>query len=177
MSEDKRICLGYISGAHGIRGDVIIRSYTVEPLSIGSYGALEDEAGHRRFELSDVRVAGKGVIARINDMPDRNQAEALIGTKLFVARDQLPPPSATTDEWYLVDLIGLAVELAAGLVGKVVDVVNYGAGDLIEIKLDDVAETVLMPFTKEFVPVIDVAGGRIVINPPAGLFDETSNDG
>ena len=176
MSEEKRICLGLVSGAHGIRGEVVIRSFTVEPLAIGSYGALEDETGHLRFELSNVREAGKGVIATINGMSDRNEAEALIGAKLYVARNQLPPPSSSNDEWYLIDLVDLAVQIGTSFVGKVVDVVNYGAGDLIEIKLDDVVETVLMPFTKEFVPVIDIAGGRIVIDPPEGFFDETSSD-
>lgn len=167
----KRICLGHVSGAHGIRGEVVITTFTAEPGAIGNYGPLESEDGARRFEVQSARATAKGVVARLSGIADRNAAEALRGTRLYVDRSQLPEPPA--EEWYHEDLIGLAAVTPAGVaLGEVVAVPNYGAGDLIEIRPSRGGDSLLVPFTAEVVPEVDVAAGRIVVSPPAEMADD-----
>jgi 16S rRNA processing protein RimM len=159
-----RILVGAIVGAHGVRGQVRIKSFTDDPSAVAAYGALSDESGQRRFELT---VAGRikgGVIARIEGVGDRTAAEALRGVRLYVPRDALP--ATESDEYYRVDLIGLKAELADGTsFGRIVDVQNYGAGDVLEIERPDGA-TELLPFADRTVPIVDLAAGRIVVDPP-----------
>lgn len=166
MSTDSpsRILLGRIVGAHGIRGDVVIHSFAATPEDIGAYGPLSDKSGAKTFKLSGVRAASKGMIARIAGVADRNAAEALKGTELYVARDKLP---ATGDgEFYVADLIGMTVVDAKGdIIGKVVDAPDYGAGSLLEIRKNGVAQTELIPFTDAYVPHVDVAARRVTVNP------------
>ena len=103
-------------------------------------------------------------------MDDRNGAEALKGVELSVARDLLPEPEP--DEFYFADLIGMTAERRDGThFGEVIAVHNYGAGDVLEVRLAE-GETVLLPFTQETVPEIDTARRRLVIEPPEGLVDE-----
>lgn len=171
MSENKRICLGKITDAHGIRGEIRVRAYTEAPEDIGAYGPLEDEAGNRRFSLSKVRLVKGGVIARLDGIKDRTQAEALKGTELYVDRAKLPEQEDGV--WYHTDLIGLAVlDMEGTALGEVVSVQNYGAGDLLEIRPADRGSTLFVPFTEDVVPVVDVAGGSLSINPPEGLLEE-----
>lgn len=171
MSEDKRICLGKITDAHGIRGEIRIRAYTEAPEDIGAYGPLEDEAGDRRFSLLNVRLVKGGVIARLDGIKDRTQAEALKGTELYIDRAKLPEQDDGV--WYHTDLIGLAAHDTAGMaLGEVVSVQNYGAGDLLEIRPANGGSTLLLPFTEDVVPDIDLAGGSLSINPPEGLLEE-----
>ena len=161
--------LGEIGAAQGLKGEVRLRSYTEEPAAIARYGALEDEAG-RTVEILSVRVTPKALIARIKGITDRNAAEALARTKLYVPRDRLP--ARQTDEWYHADLIGLAaLSQDGGTVGTVVAVQNFGAGDLLEVKPAQGGATVLVPFTRDTVPEVDVEGGRLTLNPPEGLFE------
>ena len=89
----RRILVGAIAGAHGVRGAVRIRSFTADPRAVGAYGALSDEAGTRRFQLTVTGSAKGGVVAQIAGVADRDQAEALKGTRLYVAREALPVPS------------------------------------------------------------------------------------
>jgi 16S rRNA processing protein RimM len=168
----RRILLGHISAAHGIRGEVLIRSYAAAPEDIARYGALSDEAGQRTFNITVRRVTEKGVIVRIEGVRDRTAAEALKGTRLYVDRDRLPATGA--NEFYQADLVGLAAVSPAGdVIGEVVGVENYGAGDLLEIRLAGRDETELVPFTDAFVPKVDVAAGRLtVVMPEAGDEDE-----
>lgn len=171
VSEDKRICLGKITDAHGIRGEIRVRTYTEAPEDIGAYGPLEDEAGNRRFSLSNVRLVKGGVVARLDGIKDRTQAEALRGTELFIDRTKLPEQDDGV--WYHTDLIGLAVLDTKGTAfGEVVSVQNYGAGDLLEIRPADGGSTLLVPFTEDVVPDVDLAGGSLSINPPEGLLEE-----
>ncbi len=166
----KRLCLGIITGPHGVRGAVRIKSFTEDPAAIGDYGPVSDQAGMRRFVLT---VAGqmKGVVlVEIEGVEDRDTAEALRGLHLYVDRAQLPPAEA--EEFYHADLIGLRAELADGTVlGKVAELHDFGAGQSVEI-VGVSGEAILVPFTKAAVPVVDLAAGRIVIDPPAGLFDK-----
>jgi 16S rRNA processing protein RimM len=155
-----RVCLGVIVGAHGVRGAVKIKTFTADPAAVAAYGPVADEAGARSFELSLAGPTKGGVIARIAGVDDRDAALALKGTKLFVDRIVLPEPQE--DEFYHADLIGLAVELAdGGVVGRIKAVHDFGAGDLLEIALPG-GGTAMLPFTRETVPEVDIAGGRVV---------------
>ncbi|MFN3744143.1 MAG: ribosome maturation factor RimM [Hyphomicrobiaceae bacterium] len=160
-----RILLGRIVAAHGVRGEVLVRSYADEPQSIGAYGPLIAPSAGRPIELTVVRVTAKGVIARVAGVNDRNGAEALAGTDLYVDRAKLP--AAGEREYYHADLIGLtAVTPEGSEIGRVVGVHNFGAGDLIEVALTASRRTELFPFSDRFVPEVDVAGGRIIIVLP-----------
>ena len=170
--KDRRVLLGRIGAAHGVRGDVLVESYTAEPQDIAAYGPLESEDGTRRFELKVVRATPKGVVARIAGVADRNAAEALRGTALYVERARLP--ASEEGEFYHADLVGLRAEDGEGrAIGTVVAVVNYGAGDLLEVRLEGSRKTELVPFTDAFVPTVDIAGGRaVVLLPPSEKDDE-----
>jgi 16S rRNA processing protein RimM len=166
-----RVCMGVVGAPHGVRGAVRVKSFTEAPEAIADYGALEDETGRRRFTLRVVGTAkGDGmVIAAISGIADRNQAEALRGLRLYAPRAALP---ATGDEeFYHADLVGLVAELADGTsLGEVIAVHDFGAGDMLEIARPE-GPPVLVPFTRAAVPVVDLTGRRVVIDPPEGLFD------
>ena len=163
-AEDERLCVGVIAGAHGVRGLVKIKSFTEDPANLTAYGALTDESGARRYQVA-VTGRAKGVLlARIEGVGDRDAARALRGARLYVARAALPEPE--DEEYYHADLIGLAVEDRAGApLGRVAAVQNFGAGDILEIERPDEG-TLLVPFTKAAVPLVDPAGGRVVVEPP-----------
>lgn len=166
MTDSTLIPLGHISAAHGIRGEVLIKSYTQLPQNIASYGPLSDEEGARQFALTIVRVSNKGVIARVAGVVDRNGAEALKGLRLCIAREQLPEPDE--DEWYYSDLIGLAVYDQDGIkLGTVQNMHNFGAGDLMELQPADGGASELVSFNRETVAQVDIAAGRMsVVLPP-----------
>ncbi|MDX2205495.1 MAG: ribosome maturation factor RimM [Hyphomicrobiaceae bacterium] len=158
------ILIGRITGAHGIRGEVVIHSYAEVPEDIGAYGPLTCADGSRRFVLGNVRAAAKGVVARIKGVDDRNGAEALKGTELFVPRDRLP--ATAEGEYYVSDLIGLeAVDPQGRSVGRIVGAPDWGAGPLLEIRRHGTAQTDLVPFTDAYVPEVDIANGRVVVRP------------
>lgn len=170
---DRRIQLGHIGPAHGLKGEVVITSFTAEPTGIASYGPLSDEAGTRTFTILSVRAAGKGLVARLEGIGDRTAAEALRGTKLYIARDRLPPPEA--GEYYVTDLIGLpVVRLDGSAAGTIVAVPDFGAGDLLEIRPEGGGETYYVPFADKHVPEVDIANRRVVIDfdMPEGGRDE-----
>jgi 16S rRNA processing protein RimM len=167
MPQSDRICLGIITAPHGVKGLVRVKSFTAEPDAIAAYGPLEDEAG-RRLALSFIGAA-KGVqLARIAGVEDRDAAERLKGVRLYLPRAALP---ATEDEeYYHADLLGLAAELPDGTrLGEVRAIYGFGAGDSIEIARPGAAP-LLVPFTRAAVPVVDLAHGRIVVDPPEGLL-------
>jgi 16S rRNA processing protein RimM len=168
-----RILLGRIAGAHGIRGEVIIHAFTHPPENIAAYGPLSDEAGVRAFEIAIVHVTAKGVVARLAGVADRTAAEVLKGVTLYVERDRLPP--AGDGEFYHADLIGMAAVDAEGQrIGEIVAVQNFGAGDLLEIRLAGRGQTELIPFTDASVPEVDVAGKRVVVVVPSEANDAAS---
>jgi 16S rRNA processing protein RimM len=167
-----RVCIGKIGAAHGIRGEVRVFVYTEDPLAIRDYGALEDEPGARTFEIASAREGNGHLVVRFKGIDDRNEAEKLTHVQLFVPRERLPEQK-DEDRFYQADLIGLRVETKSGeTLGEVIAVPNYGASDLLEIRPAKAGQTLLIPFIDEFVPEVDVAGGRIVVDPPAGLFEE-----
>jgi 16S rRNA processing protein RimM len=166
-----RVCLGVVGAPHGVRGAVRIKSFTDVPDAIAGYGALEDESGERRFTLRVVGMAkGEGMlIATLSGVADRDRAEALRGLRLYLPRAALPPTAE--DEFYHADLVGLAAALGDGTpVGTVIAVHDFGAGDMLEIARG-AGQPVLVPFTRAAVPVVDLSGGRVVLDPPEGLFD------
>lgn len=174
-SPSTRVLLGHISDAQGIKGEVVVHTHTADPEDIGAYGPLSDAEGKRTFSLTVLRVSKRGVVCRIAGVTDRTQAEALRGTELYVDRNQLPAPD--DEEFYHADLIGLTVVDASGqAVGTVVAVQNFGADDLIEIRLAGTSQTEFLPFTKACVPVVDLAGGRIVIAPPTAISEDDATD-
>jgi len=166
---EPRICVGVITGAQGVRGAVRIKSFTAAPEDVASYGPVADETGQREFALRAVGRAKGVVIATIAGIADRDAAERLKGVRLYVARGKLPAPGE--EEYYHADLIGLAAVLRDGTVlGQVRAVHEYGAGDSLEVARAS-GGTVLVPFTRAAVPEIDLAAGRLVIDPPEGLLD------
>lgn len=160
----RRVCLGVITGTHGVRGEVKVRPFTAEPDALDAYGEVEDAHGRRRFALTVTRVSAKGVICRIAGVDDRDAALALRGTELWLPRERLPEPDA--DEWYVDDLRGLQVVDTDGQsIGRVRAVVDHGGGDVVEILAEDGRELVV-PFTRAHVPEVDLGAGRLVIAAP-----------
>jgi 16S rRNA processing protein RimM len=138
---------------------------------MAGYGPLERSDGGPPLKVLAVRPGKDGLIARFAAVSDRNAAESLKGIELSVARHLLPEPGQ--DEFYYADLVGLAAERPDGApLGKVVAVHNFGAGDLLEVRLAGSTQTVFVPFTRAVVPVVDPASGRLVIDPPEGLIEE-----
>ena len=171
MSKDL-VSVGVITGAHGIRGEVKLRSFTAMPDALARYGPLTTAAG-TKVEIAKLRPQKDGFIAVLKGVTDRNAAEALKGTALFVPRGRLPPPD--TGEVYVADLIGRRVVLAGGtMLGEIVDVANYGAGDLIDVKIEGRRDTVLIPFASGFVQ--DAEGTDIVVDLPAGFLDDAREE-
>ncbi len=156
-----------------MRGELRVRSYTADPQAIGAYGPLTDAVGARRFVVKVVRrLRDDLVVARVEGVTTREAAAALTGVELFARRSQLPLPAP--DEFYYEDLIGLeAVSLTGEALGRVAAVLNYGAGDILEIAGEG-GETTLAPFTKAVVPEIDFAGRRILVVSPREVDGEAA---
>lgn len=166
------ICLGAIVAAHGVKGAVKVACFTSEPEAIVAYGPLTDESGKKQFKLEVIGPSKGGVLARVAGVNDRNAAEALKGTRLYVERKALP--STDEEEFYHADLIGLAARWEDGAaLGRVAAVHNFGAGDVLEIARDG-ASSLMVPFTREAVPQVDVRGGFVTIARIEGLLEDAA---
>lgn len=177
MAVTDRVLLGVITTAHGIQGDVVVRAFTGDPMDIGRYGALTDADGGRPIEVVPRRMTPKGLIAKVAGVADRNAAEALRGAELWIARDQLP--AADDDEFYYVDLIGLdAVDQAGQVFGRIQNVDNYGAGDLLDVVVLATGKSELVPFQKEYVTAVDLDARQVRIVWPIQyeIAQETGSD-
>ncbi len=173
-TREQRVCVGIVTGAHGVRGAVRLKSFTAEPADVARYGPLEDEGGEHRYKLRVTGTAKGVVIATFAGIGDRDQAEALRGLRLYLPRAALPPPGE--EEYYHADLLGLTAALADGsVVGKVSAVHDFGAGDMLEIARPQ-GPPMMVPFTRAVVPIVDLAAGRLVIDPPPGLIEPTLKD-
>ena len=162
----RRLLMGRIGAAHGIKGEVRITSFTEEPLALKDYGPLETSKPGLVIEIEQARATTNVLVARLKGVTDRNAAETLNGVELYVDRDKLPPPA--DDDFYHADLIGLEARLMDGSVlGTVTAIPNYGASDLIEVRDSRTGDTFLYPFTKAVVPEVKLADGYIVIDVPA----------
>lgn len=169
-TSQRLVLMGAILGAHGIKGEVKVKSFAAKPADIAEYGPLTDTKHKRSFELSIVGAAKGVLIGRIAGITDRNAAEALKGVELFVDRERLPAPK-DPEEYYLADLIGLAAfDGKDAKLGEIVSVDNYGAGDLLLV-VPESGEGFVVPFAKAFVPVVDVKHGRVVLDLPADFFE------
>ena len=165
----ERICVARIGAAHGIKGEVKLWSFTTDPAAVKDYGPLESQDGTLRFEIEALRPAKDHLVARLSGVRDRDAAARLTNVDLYVPRDRLPAPPP--EEFYHADLIGLRAESRDGAeLATIVGIHDFGAGDLLELRPLGTSRTVLMPFTAATVPVVDIAGGRIVIDPPEDLF-------
>ena len=163
MSPDL-IQVGRVAGAFGVRGEVRITSFTAEPLALVDYKTLVREDGSAGLTLTSGRPVKGGVIVRAKEVETREQAEALRGLKLYIPRDRLPAPEE--DEFYVTDLIGLAIETADGEpLGRVKAVQDFGAGDLLEVQPPEGASWYL-PFTREAVPEVRIGEGKVIAVPP-----------
>ena len=159
--------LGAITKPHGIKGDVFIKPFGDDPLTLNHYGPLTDPSGTQIFTITSLKLNPKGMlVAKIKEIQDRTQAEALKGTVLCVERDKLPAPD--DDEFYHTDLIGLEARLQTGKpVGKIIRVDNFGAGDLLEIMPQNSQTSLYLSFTKDNVPELHIDAGYIVISLPS----------
>ncbi|WP_299132934.1 ribosome maturation factor RimM [uncultured Amaricoccus sp.] len=165
MAEDL-VCVGAIAGAFGVAGEVRLKSFCAEPAAIASYAPLVTEDG-RAFGLRITRPITGAFAARLTGVATREQAEALKGTRLYAPRDRLPPLGE--DEFYHADLIGLAVfDTGGARLGTVKAVLDHGAGDILELSRPGQPD-LLLPFTRAAVPTVDLAGRRVVADPPEGL--------
>ncbi|WP_020181124.1 ribosome maturation factor RimM [Methylopila sp. M107] len=173
MSENspRLVQIGVVGAPHGVRGEARVKTFTEDPTSLSAYGPLAMADG-RMLAVTSLRpVKGEMVVVRFKGVDTREAAEALTGAALYAPREALPAPD--DDEFYHADLIGLRVETSSGeILGEVAALQNFGADDLVEIRLSGARRTVYLPFSKAVVPVVDVAGGRIVVDPPEGALDE-----
>ncbi|MBV9859782.1 MAG: ribosome maturation factor RimM [Alphaproteobacteria bacterium] len=173
-SQPARVCVGVVAGAHGVHGAVRIKSFTAVPEDIARYGPLDSESGRARYTVRLIGMAKGAVVAQLSGIADRNAAEALRGLRLYLPRAALPPTEA--DEYYHADLIGLQALLEDGTpVGRVQAVHDFGAGDTLEVARDGQSPA-MIPFTRAVVPVVDLAAGRLILAPPAGLLDPAPKD-
>src|SRR5260370_41345928 len=171
-AEGARVCVAQIGAPHGVRGEVRRRSFTEDPMALTGYGPLEAEDGSRAFEVEALRPAKSVLVARFAGVTNRDAAAELRNLKLYVSRARLPAPEDET--YYHRDLIGLtAVDPNGAVLGTVSAMQNFGAGDLIEIAPAAGGPSVLLPFTKAFVPVVDIPGGRVVVG---GLAPELTRE-
>ena len=166
MPADRLLAVGRVAGAFGVRGEVRISTFTEEPLALARFGALKRQDGSPGLTITTAREAKGGLICRCDGVETKEQADALRGLRLFVLRDALPEPDE--DEFYLADLIGLDVVDPVGTpVGKIKSVQDFGAGDILEIIPAEGGATWYLPFTREAVPEVRIAEGRIVAVRPA----------
>jgi 16S rRNA processing protein RimM len=166
----ERVCVGAVAGSFGVHGEVRLKSFCAEPGDIASYGPLSSEDGTRSWEVKLTRPVKNGFAAKLSGVVTKEAADALRGVRLYAPREKLP--ALPDDEFYHADLIGLEVLDTGGrLLGRVKAVLNHGAGDLLEIEGAGMKQPALMPFTRAIVPTVDLAAGRIIADPPDGLFD------
>ncbi|OCW58995.1 ribosome maturation factor RimM [Hoeflea olei] len=171
------ILVGVIGAAQGLRGEVRVKPFTGDPLALADYGALYASDG-RRFEVLDHRFAKTVVIIRFRGINDRTAAEALKGLELYIDRSSLPDEELEEDEYFHADLEGLEAWDAEGRCwGRVTGVLDFGGGDLLELR-EEGGKPVVIPFTRAAVPSVDLAAGRILVDPlAAGLIDGEDDDG
>lgn len=173
----RRILIGAFAGAHGVRGEAKVKSFTAEPSDIASYGPVASEDGVRRFTLTVLRaVKGDILVVRAPEIRSREDAEALKGVRLYVDRSALPPPAE--DEYYVEDLVGMRAETAAGApAGSVAAVHNFGAGDILELEgAPGVKGTRMIRFHRDTVANVDLDGGVLTLSEDA-LADDSDESG
>ena len=161
-----RILVGRFGAPQGVGGEMRLWSFTGVPAAIAAYNPLFDATGTRRFSIVSLRpIKDNMFVAKIAGVDDRASAGTLTHAELFVPRASLPEVGG--EEFYLADLIGLAAMNEAGeAFGSVVNVLNFGGGDILEIACPDIGETLLLPFRKEIFPRVDIEAGHLTVVPP-----------
>ncbi len=168
MNGKDLVCVGAIAGSFGVKGEVRLKSFCAEPAAISIYAPLSDESG-KSYDVKITRTIKNGLAARLSGVSSKEAADALKGTRLFAPRDRLP--ELDDDEFYHADLLGMAVLDTGGTkLGSVKAVLNHGAGDLLEVNTGQ--GVVLLPFSLAVVPTVDLAGRRIIVDPPDGTFSD-----
>jgi len=164
-----RVIVGTIGGAFGVQGEVRLKSYCADPQAIADYAPLYSEDGRAFVQIVLTGQLKNGFTARFDGVVTKEDADALRNVNLYAERAVMP--SLPDDEYYYADLIGLTIVDTGGVtLGTVKNVMDHGAGDLLEINAPGQAETVLLPFTQAAVPTVDLTAKRIVADPPDGLF-------
>jgi 16S rRNA processing protein RimM len=172
VTEPDRLTVGRIGKPQGIRGEVTVEVRTDSPDVRFAIGAtlLTDPAERGPLVVASARDQNGRLVVAFEGVPDRNAAEQLRDTMLLVDAADVPP-SDDPDEFHDTQLMGLAADLADGTrLGQVVDVLHLPHGDMLVVRRPEGPE-VLVPFVKAIVPDVDVAGGRLVVDPPEGLLD------
>ena len=164
-----RVIVGAIGGAFGVHGEVRLKSYCADPAAIADYTPLYTEDGRVFAQVVLTGQMKNGFTARMDGITTKEEADALRNTSLYAERAVMP--ATDEDEFYYADLIGLTVVDTGGMtLGTVKNVMDHGAGDLLEVAVPGTSETVLLPFTQAAVPTVDISAGRIIADPPEGLF-------
>jgi 16S rRNA processing protein RimM len=165
------VVMAQIGRAHGLKGEVHAQSFTADPLALTDYGDLTDAKG-KVFKIAAMRAQGTGLVLRLAGVTTREAAEALNGVELMLPRDALPA-TEDDDDFYYADLIGLnAVETDGEVLGKILAVHNFGAGDMLEMRLVN-GKSVYVPFTKAAVPHVSVTSGTLTLDrEAAGLLSQ-----
>ena len=171
--DPKRICVGVISGSHGLKGYVKIKSFMVNPGDLAGCGPLTDKNGTKSFVIDLISINQRGLVAKLSGIADREASEAVKGMELYLSRDLLP--HLEEDEFYYADLVGLEVKNTNGeMIGNVKMVDNYGAGDIIEVDLLN-GGTEMYKISPEVVPEIDLKDGYIIVDPPIEVFAQRNH--
>lgn len=164
-----RVIVGTIGGSFGVHGEVRLKSFCADPAAIADYVPLYTDDGRSFAQIVLTGQTKGGFTARLDGIITKEDADAARNVTLFAERSAMPP--LPDDEYYYAELIGLTVMDTGGAVlGKVKNVMDHGAGDLLEIAVPGQSETTLLPFTQAAVPTVDVKAGRIIADPPTGLF-------
>ena len=166
----ERVCVGAVAGSFGVKGEVRLKSFCAEPEAVATYGPLSTEDGSASYEVKLTRPVKNGFAARLSGVMTKEAADALRGTRLYAPREKLP--DLPDDEFYHADLINMTVyDTGGNELGQIRAVLNHGAGDLLEVHAPGQKQPVLLPFTRAAVPTVDLASGRVVADPPEGLFE------
>ncbi|MEL6840825.1 MAG: ribosome maturation factor RimM [Pseudomonadota bacterium] len=164
-----RVIVGSLGGAFGVHGEVRLKSFCADPAAIADYTPLYTEDGRAFAQVVLTGQLKNGFSARIDGVVTKEDADALRNTPLYADRANMP--SLPDDEYYYADLIGLSVlDTGGATLGIVRNVMDHGAGDLLEVAVPGASDTVLLPFTKAIVPTVDLGANRIIADPPEGLF-------
>ncbi|CAM3776079.1 ribosome maturation factor RimM [Kibdelosporangium persicum] len=167
------VVVGRVAKAHGIRGELAVDVRTDSPEQRFAPGAVVAarlrDGSSRPLTLATIRAHGERLLVTFDEVPDRTAAESLRGALLLADTDALPPTD-DPDEFYDHELEGLSAVLTDGsAVGVVREIVHSAAGELLAIDMS--GREVLVPFVREIVPEVDIAGRRVVLDPPEGLLD------
>jgi 16S rRNA processing protein RimM len=171
---DTLLLVGRIAKAHGIGGELAVDVHTDAPDERFVPGAVLNarlrDRSTRPLTVSTVRAHSGRLLVRFDEVADRTVAESLRGAQLLVDAADLPP-TEDPDEFYDHELEGLAAVLADGTeVGRVREVAHSPGGELLVVDLTEGGGEALVPFVREIVPEVDLAGRRVVLDPPEGLL-------